>query len=498
MGKRRHQAALGATFALLVAACAASDTPLVNAPELALAPKPSVSATSEGTLFDNAPAALADASFVVPDTSQDNCQADRVAHISLLSLADGTVVWDLPSPEPGSLSVANDTTAFVSFRSNRGQAPGVGAVDIESGRPSWQRFFDSETLNLSATDDRLYVVTRNTVRALDPATGGDFWINDSQFDFDNVILRDGFAYALDNVGVKAIDLDTGRVTWTLDDVPRADTMAFTDNTITVAAQTRMVAIDTEARGRLWDINTADRLGAGNVWATPQAVFYEVSPTLAPGGGVAALSRSTGNELWSATNIGAPSFVGSKHLITSAASNEQSPGEPFVLIGLDAGSGNELWRLPSTSQVFDGVVGAGEGRVVVSDPHPVAPGFYRLRLLDTATGEVLWHTGSSRPFDGAQFELGSVPADQVALFGSSDRPEGDLGYVALLGANGQGWNAELPGGIGHSPLATAAGLLVTSPSQYSCIARLVGEPQPVIGSAVLGAKTEREQLNLRED
>ncbi len=497
MGKRRHSAALGATFALLVAACAASDTPLVNAPELGLAPKPSTSIAGSSDFSSGAPAALADASFLVPDTSGDSCQAKLVAHVSMLSIEDGRQMWSLPIPEPGSLSVADDMTAFFTFRSNRGQAPGIGAIDLGSRSPKWQRFFDSETLDMTIFSESLIVVTRNTVRSISLATGEDLWVNDSQFDFENVTLKDGVAYALDNVGVKAVDLTNGRVLWTLDDVPRADTLSFADNTIAVAAQTRLVTIDVEARGRLWDINTADRLGAGEIWATPKAVFYEVSPNLAPGGGVVALSRSTGEELWTATNVGTPTFVGQDHLITSTASNDQFPGEPFILVGLDAATGAELWTLPSTAQVFDGVVGRSDGRVVISDPHPAAPGFHRLRLVDTTTGEIVWQTDSDTMYDGTAFSVDTGFDSGVALYGSTDRSEGDIGHVALMQSDGSGWLTELSGGVSGSPLSTSQGLLVASPSQYSCIARLVGEPTPVIGSAVLGSTTEREQLSLRE-
>ena len=486
MGKRRHVAALGATFALLVAACAATDTPLANAPELSLAPKPDTSVVGDSTDPFSFPDSLADASFISPDTTGDSCQALHPAQVTVLAAGTGEELWSFPIPEPGILSAANNTTAFISFRADRGQAPGIGALDLGDQAPMWQRFFETEPQDLALTAESLIVVTRDTVRALDLVTGEDLWVNDSQFDFDNVILTDDVAYALDSVGVKAIDYRTGRVLWTLDDVQRADTLSFADNTIAVAARTRIVAVDVDARGRLWDIDTADRLGAGDVWATPTAIFYEVSPNVAAGGGVTALDRATGEELWSATGVGTPAFVGTGQLITSTASAEQPPAEPFVMIGLDAATGEELWRLSSTTQVFDGVVGSTQGQVIISDPHPAASGYFRIRLVDSLTGQVQWETPSRQKFDGAEFDLGAF----VALYGTSDNPTGDQGNVSLVLGTQRSWTTDLSGGVAQPPQLTAEGLLVVSPSQFSCIGRLVGQPGPVVGSGVLGATTER--------
>ncbi len=486
MGKRRHVAALGATFALLVAACAAGDTQLANAPELSLAPKPSTSVlgvTDEAVSF---PDSLADASFVQPDTSGDECRSTHPAQVRVLSTVTGEEQWSLPIPEPGRLAAANNTQAFVVFRADRGQAPGLGAIDLATQVPQWQRFFETEATDMTLTDDSLVVVTRDTVRAVDLATGEDLWVNDSPFDFDNVILTNDVAYALDSVGVKAINYETGRVMWTLDDVERADTLSFAEDTIAVASRTRVVAIDVDARGRLWDIDNADRVGAGELWATPAAIFYELSPSNAPGGGVAALDRATGAELWSAPNVGTPAFIGSGQLITSTASLQQPPAEPFVFVGVNAATGQEMWRLSSTTQVFDGVVGSTDGEVVLSDPHPVVPGHFRIRLVDTVTGEIKWEAQSPQTYDGAEFDLGAF----VALYGTTKTSSGDLGSVSLVVGNQASWTTELTGGVAQPPQLTAEGLLVVSPSQFSCVGRLVGEPGPTIGADVLGATTER--------
>ena len=301
MGKRRHLAALGATFALLVAACATSDSQLANAPELSLAPRPS---TTVGTSVDPVafPGELADASFIRPDTSADTCRSSNPAHASLLSARSGEELWSVPIPEPGNISTANETSAFIGLRADRGQAPGLGALDLATKAPLWQRFFETAVQQLQVNEEQLLVVTRDTVRSIDPATGEDLWVNDSQFDFDNVILTADTAYALDSVSVRAISLTNGRVVWSHDNIERGDRMSISGNTITVAAGTRIIAIDIEDRKLLWEVDDADRIGAGDLWSTPTAVFYELSPNVAPGGGVAALNLNTGDRLWTATNL----------------------------------------------------------------------------------------------------------------------------------------------------------------------------------------------------
>ena len=485
MGKRRHLAALGATFALLVAACATSDSQLANAPELSLAPRPS---TTVGTSVDPVafPGELADASFIRPDTSADTCRSSNPAHASLLSAQSGEELWSVPIPEPGNISTANETSAFIGLRADRGQAPGLGALDLATKAPLWQRFFETAVQQLQVNEEQLLVVTRDTVRSIDPVTGEDLWVNDSQFDFDNVILTADTAYALDSVSVRAISLTNGRVVWSHDNIERGDRMSISGNTITVAAGTRIIAIDIEDRKLLWEVDDADRIGAGDLWSTPTAVFYELSPNVAPGGGVAALNLNTGERLWAATNTGTPAFVGTSHLITSKASEEPPPGEPFVFVGLAAATGEELWRLNSTTQVFDGVVGTTENQIVISDPHPAATGYSRLRLVNTNTGGVRWQSQSNQQFQGAEFELGPF----VAIYGTTERSNGDTGNVSLVRSAKTGWSTELSGGVAQPPVLTSAGLLVVAPSQFSCIGRVVVDPAPVIGSAVLGAATER--------
>lgn len=484
MGKRCRWAALGATFALLVASCAANDDSLTEQSNADIGPDLTASSVEVPERARIEFADVGDGSFALPRHVNQPCDALNSARITMLSLDDGTERWALPFPEPGTLGVVHEQAAFISTRSSNGQPPGVASVDLETRSPAWQLFLEAEVLDLSVEADNLIVVTRNAVRAIDLATGEEQWVNNGQFDFENVILASGVAYALDNVGVKAIDLFDGRVLWTLDDVPRADTISFADNTIAVAAQTRIVTIDIRARGRLWDISDADRLGAGEIWTSPLAVYYEVSPNVAPGGGVTALDRTTGQELWSVTNVGSPVFVGNGQLLTSRASGDPSPGEPFVFIALDPATGEQIWQLSSTTEVFDAVVGSTNGTLVISDPHPSISGFTRVRIVDSRSGEVVRQAVTSTHFDGATLDNvldTNAATPTAALFGTTSIPEGNTGQVALIASEARGWAVDLPGGVSQEPLLTSSGVLVASPSQTSCIARLVGEPSQVVGN-----------------
>ena len=174
MGNRSRWAALGVTCSLLVAACATTNSPLANSPELSSAPRPAAAQDPGVTI--SFPESLANASFIQPDTSADSCRAEHPPKATVLSAVSGEELWSFPIPEPGKLSVVNPTKAFITFRADRGQAPGLGALDLETHSPAWQRFFETEIQDLQLSENALIVATRDAIRAVDPETGDDLWV----------------------------------------------------------------------------------------------------------------------------------------------------------------------------------------------------------------------------------------------------------------------------------------------------------------------------------
>ena len=478
MGKRCRVAALGATFALLVAACAAPNTSVTRAGRSdATSPSPSsageVSVTTAGELplpeTLTFPESLADASFARPP-SDGTCQTTHLSSITLHDSQTGAQRWAVPIPRPGDSSTIDRSSLFFSFTWDQDQQPGLGAVDIGTGAPLWQRFLAAEPQDLRVVDGALIVVSRNDVRALDPVTGEDVWVMDSQFDFSSVVVGTEFVFALNRVGVHAIDAASGDVEWQLA-IERPDTLAASDETLAVASGTRLIGVDIDAQRRVFDIDV-DRIGSGDLWVASTSVVHELSTTVAPGGGLAAIDFA-GVERWRNLNIGEPVFAGQDVVIASTANQEPSPGAPFVLFAADANTGVELWRQASTAQVFEAVIGTTDDRVAITQPHQVVPGLHSSTLLDLHTGEAVWESATDLRADGATIEV----ADLVAVYSSRRTGDGTRqGSVALRGPFGQWWRATTPEIVAQPPLLTGDGLVVVSGARSSlCIGRSVGEP-----------------------
>lgn len=479
MGNRRQLAALGATCALLVAACAASGTPSESR---AFPPGSSAATRPSAPTQIVFPESLANASFSQVEPENGPCAAGDDARVALFESNTGDELWSFPIPRPGGISALDGSMAYVSFRWDRGQFPGIGAIDIDARAPRWQRFLTSEPEQLAVSDFGLIVVTRDEVRSIDTATGEDQWVNNSEFDFGSVVIGTDLAFALDRVGVHAIDLETGRELWELE-LERPDALAADDATLAVAAGPRLVAVDIAEQSRLWDI-TVNRTGAGALWVSPHSVSIELAPGAAPGGGVVSLDRRTGSELWRATNIGEAFWVGDDQLISSTANAEALPAQPYVLVGLDAMTGAEQWRVPTTAQAFDSVLGQADGRIVTSDPHPAVSGLQRIRLIDSQTGDIVWETTSDRHYDGAEVEAGVI----ASVYASSAALGVDRGSVGVLFGGTNSWSSSQPDGIAEAPRMTPYGLFVISGEPApTCVGRRVGEPAPT--SAVLGATAQ---------
>lgn len=480
MGKRCRQAAWGATFALIVAACAATEASPqsdLSAPRSTIRDVANASSTADPVVF---PVSLADTSFVQASQPDGPCAVGDDSQLTVFDPEDGSQVWSLAIPRPSGLTAVDDTTAYVAFRWDRGQNPGIGAVDLERHAPIWQRFFETEPEQLVMSKAGLIVVTRDAVRALDPATGADLWVNDSDFDVGTVVLNSSFAFTSNSTGVHAIALATGHEVWELP-VKRPDTLAADDDVLVVATGTQLIAVDIDAQSRLLDISV-NRLGAGQLWVSPSRVSVELSTAAAPGGGVVSYDLQAGFETWTHTNIGEPLWIGSEQLIVSTSNDEPAPAQPFVIRGIDVVSGDEQWRVPSTAQAFESIIGIAPNRVIVTDPHPAVSGLLRVRLLDTSTGAALWESVSDVRFDGASI----LDDSHVALYRNTDEISTDRGIVGMLGD--QSWVASRSDGIARPPEQVAEGVLVISGERAPlCIARVLREPAQF--SEVLSASTE---------
>ncbi len=487
MGKRCRWAALGATFALLVAACAAptsSQTSSSATAETTGVAAPTATTATESTSVESTTDELAfadtssDEGFLRPP-SDGSCSTTNHSSLVILHPTTGEERAALPLPRPAQTAIVEESTAFIAFSWDQDQRPGVGAVDLTTPSAKWQRLLNSEPENLAIVDDALIVVSPEDVRALDPETGEDLWILDSQFDLRTVVVGSNFVFALDQVGVHAIDAATGVVQWQLP-IDRPDTLAASDTTLAVASATRLIGVDIDAQTRQFDIDV-DRSGAGELWIASESIVHELSTTVAPGGGIAAIDSKTGREIWRSTTLGEPVFAGADTLVASTANAEPSPGAPFLLFGVDANTGEQLWETPSTAQSFNAVIGATNDRVAIIQPHEVVPGLKAVRLFDLHTGEMFWEVSTDIDVDGAAISGGNT----ATLFASSRIADGDRGTIARRGTDASWWTATTIEGVTHPPMRAPQGIVVIAGERSPvCVGRSVG--QPVIQTAVLGA------------
>ncbi|MGI9607642.1 MAG: PQQ-binding-like beta-propeller repeat protein [Acidimicrobiales bacterium] len=463
MGKRCRTAAWGATFALLVAACAATEAPR-TAPT-------GRSAAADAPRSDTVqfPRALANASFVQAELVDGPCVSGDDSQVSLYDAATGERIFSYTSPRPGGLTVVHGTRAYIGFAWDRGQPPGVGALDLRDEAPVWQRFLDEQPEQIKVSGDNLVIVSRAGIQALDAETGDDVWKTSTEFDLSEVVLAETEAYGINAIGVYGFDLETGAMMWELP-IDRPDELVASGDLLAVAAGPTLKMVDVAAQALLWE-QDVNRLGAGSMWVSTDAVIVELAPSANPAGAIAALDRASGRERWQVERVGDIHWTGPDQLVTTVSAAERRPGFPHDLIGVHTTTGEIIWSMPITDDA-NVIAGSADQRVLLSDPHPAAPGLHRVQLLDSSSGSPVWSTVRDVEIDGASIDGGAL----VSIHRSTPTLRGDRGEVGMLLGPERAWAATEADGISHEPILTPYGLLVVSgePSA-TCVGRELFEP-----------------------
>ncbi len=484
MGERCRMAALGATFALLVAACAADDASRITRPSPQPVDPAANSATAEpvgtsttpgdpGPDVDAAivfPETLADASFVDRTTARGKCIGGDESQLSLFDSRDGTPLWEFPIPRPGGLSTHVGDIVHVSFAWDTEQPPGIGTIDLASKRPLWQHFLPETPQQLERRGDQLIVSMRSSLLSLDAHTGEILWDTSDEFAFERLLLDDTLAYVLTTVGVTGIDLQTGERIWTVP-LEDADNLAAHSGFLVVTAGPRVLGIDLTEQVLRWTTNV-DRLRAGEIHLTESAVVVEASPAAAPSGGRITLDRTTGAALQRIEHTSAIHIDDAGNIITTTVNPEGRPGLPYLVGAIDPVTGVPLWQSGATAPLRSSLLGASGQQIVINDPHPAISGVDRLRLLDTTTGDAIWETATIEEWDGALVELGAF----VSLHRTVDTLAGDRGLAGVVFSNNRSIIVTEGDGIEQPPTLTPHGLLVISGEQANtCVGRQLGEP-----------------------
>lgn len=413
MGERCRVAALGATFALLVAACAVTEAPRSTqaAKRAERQSTPLVSAVPESLASADPP-------------TDDRCVVETPATVSVVDASTGALRWSVPiSHDAESVQVAGQMV-LVSLGWSSAGSPGLTAIDLDHGEAVWARELLEPPQSVTPTRHGLVLVGRDGVRSLDPDTGQDLWVTASEFDYAEVEVTADMAYAVDTVALHAIDLRDGSLVWQLP-IDRADELAVSEPLLVVAAGSELVAVDTDVRGILWE-QSVNRNGAGRLHIGSGVVAADLSPAAAPIGGVVALDRATGLELWTLDSIDDAIWLHDDLFVTSRVPENSSPAAPFEVLALESSTGETLWSVSATAPANSSVVGASESHLVIADPHPGYEGVQRIRLLEADTGALTWETSVRSGIDGAIIELGVLTTlyrtggESTVMFASGSR------------------------------------------------------------------------------
>lgn len=475
MGRRCREAAWGATFALFVAACAATEVP----PE-----QRSSSARVTESVVPTAPVSIADAGFIEPAPTAGLCVGGDESKLALLDPATGARLWEFATPRPSGATVVEGSAAFVGFAWSRDLHPGVLAVDLGERMPKWQRFLEQQPTQMRMVDDHLIVVTSRSVRALSAESGDDLWVVGPDADLIDVAVNVDSAFLLSISGVTSIDLRTGKTLWEYPRV-RPDAIAASDSVVAIAVGTKIIAIDLAARAALWE-RDVERRGADQIWVgNDGTVVAELAPSADPAGALVGLDRSTGLESWRVSGAGEAIWPDASTVLTTTIVADQGAPEPYDLLAIDATTGEVRWSLASAFASDLAVIGTGDSRAIVSLPHPNRPESQRLQLLDTTTGLVMVEASTSEAFDGASV----VGSTFMAVHRTFDRLDGDRGYAGLILGPGRSWATPFADGVEQPPHLTPYGVLAVAGELHErCIARRLAEPR----SAVLSASVTTSQ------
>lgn len=449
MGKRRRMAALGATFALLVAACASSPREDLAQPE-----RERASTTSAAPTVDvGQPTTLADTSFVLPAARASSCRAGHRSAVSLFD-DDGNEQWSFAIPRPTGLTTLHETTLVLGFGWDRGLQPGIGAFDLEAQTPLWQRFLDQEPDDFVIVDQSIVMAIGDEVRAISLVDGADLWIARTEFGLRQIRLTPDAAYAIDPIAVHAIDTRTGEFLWH-QSIDRPDRLEVEGNLLVVAANTRVLGIDVNARALLWDREVA-RIGAGRISIGGTVVLLDLSPDVAPAGGVVALAQTTGVERWKLRNVDLIEWTSADRFVASSAAADFRGGQAYDLVGIDAETGTVAWSHPMTAPLRSALLGSSENQLLVQDPHP-AIGATRVRLINTSDGTTVWELATHVRYDGASFD-GTATGYVYRVQRTFDGPRGELNIVD---GPQRTQTLRTADGITQPPIRTPAGLVVIS-------------------------------------
>lgn len=190
----------------------------------------------------------------------------------------------------------------------------------------------------------------------------------------------------DDETMYALSLDSGEVEWTFSEDDWGPLTPFTieGSTVFLVMLSEMVALHAETGEERWRTDEVRSNQRSPPLITEDSVYVHGGSTVAPGTGVVELDRETGTRQWrtetDATSQAIPAMLDDTLLVAIDPHDGNRSGR---LLGLDAATGEELWRINREKPL--GGIELYDGTVYISGED--GP----LLAVDPQTGDVLWET-----------------------------------------------------------------------------------------------------------
>jgi eukaryotic-like serine/threonine-protein kinase len=346
---------------------------------------------------------------------------------------------------PASRAATGDVPTYRGDAARTGVMPGPGP----SGKPqiAWQFQADSQIRSSPTVSGGTAFITAvdGDVHALDLATGSERWRIDigAELDAATPLMIEGLlVFGARDGSVHAVDPETGAERWRATvDGPISGAAAEADGGIVVATETGTAYRLDPATGEIeWQTGLPGGVSR-SIAATDELVYFAAS-----GGRLVALRASDGALAWDANVAtagegGTPTVADG--LVFAATGLDTDDRSTTGVVALDARTGDDRWRLPSTTGdvMYTPAVVDGTAYIVAEDETVAA--------VDAASGELRWSTTTGAPNDALPAVWGEML--YVATTGGSlqalDTSTGDLG-----------WEVEIRG-VPYAPVVTGGLVLV---------------------------------------
>jgi outer membrane protein assembly factor BamB len=346
---------------------------------------------------------------------------------------------------PASRAGSGDVPTYRGNSARTGVMPGPGP----SGKPlvAWQIQADGPIQSSPAVvgGAAFMASTDGVVHALELETGRQLWATDVEAELGAAtpLVTDGQVILGDRRGiVRALDPHTGAERWrATTDGPISGAAAEADGSIVVATESGTAYGIAPSSGEIsWQRSLPGGVSR-SMAASDGLVYCAVS-----GGLLVALRARDGSPAWQTAvatdgEVGTPTAAAG--LIFAATGLDNADSATKGVVALDAGTGEERWRLasPTGEVIYAPAVVDGSAYLVSEDETVVA--------VEAATGEVQWSTTTGAPNDALQAVWGSTL--YVATMGGTlealDRSTGALQ-----------WEVEITG-VPYAPIVTSGLVLV---------------------------------------